>query len=196
MAIVPAMTVDVNGLQPGNHVLLKKRGETHYKHSMVVGQAGANEIWLLTPSRHIELVDFSSANLRAAKRWDGLRLPANVVLTGAVLASNSDLGAFADAEVEKAKERITTVAQPIVGVRIGLTEGRRRITFKAPRRGGDWVASESMGRIKMGDKMQLLPGSVVVEKLGVAKVEGDLLVPVAFVETGQLEQYKQERLAL
>ena len=60
---------------PGGPSLDRKTSDEKWRHGVVVGILPGNALWVLTPSRSIELVDFTADTLRDAKILHGVQLP-------------------------------------------------------------------------------------------------------------------------
>ena len=79
---------------PERPSLGREIGDEKWRHAVVVGIPPGNALWVLTPGRSIELVDFIADRLRDAKIWDGVRLPRSVPVDSAATADRSVRGVF------------------------------------------------------------------------------------------------------
>ena len=104
------------------------------RHGVVVGFSGI-DIWVLTPARAVELMDFSARKIFSAKIWNGSDLPGSVPRTEAVLDVDSTMGVFKAEEIEAAIRQVAALpAGTARGHREALagTTLRRRARGKTP----------------------------------------------------------------
>ena len=95
MAMVAA-SARASALTADEHVLIKKRGDVLYRHGVAVSDAWGTSHQVLTPSRVVELVDFTGKSLVGVKLWDGKSLPRSLRPPDATVARDSTLGYFGD----------------------------------------------------------------------------------------------------
>ena len=99
-------------LSPRDHVLLLLRtGDRRYRHCVVLDEANGVEHHVLTPSRQVRKVDFSSQVCKEIVAWDGVKLPRGVGgKTNCFLDVDHSLGKFTKSEIDEAVAELASRA--------------------------------------------------------------------------------------
>ena len=159
-------------LTPGDHLLLKLRGEAVHRHAVVVrGVEGGDGFWVMTPARHIELLELSSSHVTAAKLWNGKDLPATVDAVSTKIDKDSPHGKFTAAEIRAGSD--LAKAQPVdapVGTRVklpGYHPTHRVSTKKSPVLP---FSSSALSRSAMSSLLEARVGKVDISGVADAKL--------------------------
>ncbi len=159
-------------LTPGDHLLLKLRGEAVHRHAVVVrGVEGRDGFWVMTPARHIELLELSSSQVTAAKLWNGKDLPYTVDAASTKIDKDSPHGKFTAAEIRAGSD--LAKAQPAdapVGTRVklpGYHPTHRVSTKKSPVLP---LASSTSSRSSLSSLLEARVGKVDISSVADAKL--------------------------